>query len=109
MEAPLDPLHVDYLPVSAIVGHSISASFSSVVRKTNVANAEVATVVRMADTFGYPGLLISSLMIGALVATIGYTPLFIGLGVFDPLGAALLGILVRERKIDHQLQYLRPS
>jgi ACS family hexuronate transporter-like MFS transporter len=36
-------------------------------------------------------------MIGGLVATIGYTPFFVGLGVLDLVGAALLWMLVRER------------
>ena len=56
---------------------------------------EVATVAGMAGTFGNAGLLIFSLAIGGLVATIGYTPFFICLGVFDLVGAALLWTLVK--------------
>ena len=56
---------------------------------------EVATVAGMAGTFGNAGLLIFSLAIGGLVATIGYTPFFICLGVFDLIGAALLWTLVK--------------
>jgi MFS transporter, ACS family, hexuronate transporter len=63
--------------------------------------SEVATVAGMAGTFGNAGLLIFSLMIGALVTTIGYAPFFIGLGVLDLFGAALLWILVRERKPEY--------
>ncbi len=59
---------------------------------------EVATVAGMAGTFGNGGLLIFSLVVGASVTTIGYTPFFICLGVLDLVGAALLWILVRERK-----------
>ncbi|MGD0872396.1 MAG: MFS transporter [Bryobacteraceae bacterium] len=55
---------------------------------------EVATVAGMAGTFGNAGLLIFSLAIGGLVATIGYTPFFICLGIFDLIGAALLWTLV---------------
>ena len=57
---------------------------------------EVATAAGMAGTFGNAGLLIFSLLIGGLVATIGYTPFFIGLAVLDLAGAALLWVLVRD-------------
>lgn len=59
---------------------------------------EVATVAGMAGTCGNGGLLIFSLLIGALVATIGYAPFFVGLGVLDLIGAVLLWTLVREPK-----------
>ncbi|MGJ5817577.1 MFS transporter [Paludibaculum fermentans] len=58
---------------------------------------EVATAAGMAGTFGNAGLLIFSLMIGGLVATVGYTPFFVCLGLLDLLGAAVLWTLVRER------------
>jgi ACS family hexuronate transporter-like MFS transporter len=58
---------------------------------------EVATVAGMAGTCGNAGLLIFSLLIGALVTRIGYTPFFICLGVLDLVGAAVLWTLVRER------------
>jgi len=57
---------------------------------------EVATVAGMAGTMGNAGLLIFSLLIGGLVATIGYTPFFICLGVLDVAGAAILWSVVRE-------------
>lgn len=57
---------------------------------------EVATVAGMAGTCGNAGLLIFSLLIGALVATIGYAPFFVCLGIFDLMGAAILWTLVRE-------------
>jgi ACS family hexuronate transporter-like MFS transporter len=56
---------------------------------------EVATVTGMAGTLGNFGVLIFSLMIGALVATVGYSPFFIALAVLDLIGAALLWSLVR--------------
>jgi ACS family hexuronate transporter-like MFS transporter len=59
---------------------------------------EVATAAGMAGTLGNAGLLIFSLLIGGLVATIGYTPFFICLGIFDLVGAALLWGVVREVK-----------
>jgi ACS family hexuronate transporter-like MFS transporter len=58
---------------------------------------EVATAAGMAGTFGNAGLLIFSLLIGGLVATVGYTPFFICLGLLDLVGAAVLWTLVRER------------
>lgn len=58
---------------------------------------EVATVAGMAGTMGNLGVLIFSLLIGGLVATVGYDPFFLALGVLDLLGAVLLWTLVRER------------
>jgi ACS family hexuronate transporter-like MFS transporter len=60
---------------------------------------EVATAAGMAGTFGNAGLLIFSLLIGGLVATVGYTPFFVCLGVLDLGGAVVLWSLVRERNI----------
>ena len=51
---------------------------------------EVATVAGMAGTFGNAGLLIFSLLIGGLVATVGYTPFFVCLGLLDLVGAVVL-------------------
>ena len=58
---------------------------------------EVATAAGMAGTFGNAGVLVFSLLIGSLVATAGYTPFFICLGLLDLLGAGVLWWLVRER------------
>jgi ACS family hexuronate transporter-like MFS transporter len=60
--------------------------------KTN----EVATVAGMAGTMGNFGLLIFSLLIGGLVARVGYDPFFLALGGLDLLGAVLLWTLVRD-------------
>ncbi|MDB5458073.1 MAG: major facilitator superfamily 1 [Caulobacter sp.] len=60
--------------------------------KTN----EVATVAGMAGTLGNFGLLIFSLLIGGLVAKVGYDPFFLALGGLDLLGAVLLWTLVRD-------------
>jgi len=59
---------------------------------------EVATVAGMAGTLGNAGLLIFSLLIGTLVARIGYTPFFVCLGVLDLVGAVVLWTLVREHR-----------
>jgi MFS transporter, ACS family, hexuronate transporter len=58
---------------------------------------EVATAAGMAGTLGNAGLLVFSLLIGGLVATVGYTPFFICLGLLDLAGAAVLWTVVRER------------
>ena len=57
---------------------------------------EVATVAGMAGTCGNAGLLVFNLLIGGLVATVGYTPFFICLGVLDLVGAAVLWTVVKE-------------
>jgi ACS family hexuronate transporter-like MFS transporter len=57
---------------------------------------EVATVTGLAGTCGNGGVLVFSLIIGALVAAVGYAPFFICLGVLDLIGASLLWTLVRE-------------
>lgn len=59
--------------------------------------SEVATVAGLAGTCGNAGLLIFNLVIGSLVAAIGYTPFFVGLAALDLAGAAVLWILVREQ------------
>jgi ACS family hexuronate transporter-like MFS transporter len=56
---------------------------------------EVATVAGMAGTFGNAGLLIFSLLIGALVLKAGYTPFFICLGLLDVIGAVILWTVVK--------------
>ena len=61
---------------------------------------EVGTVTGMAGTFGNLGVLIFSLMIGGLVASVGYTPFFFALAALDLIGAALLWTLVRPAHRD---------
>jgi ACS family hexuronate transporter-like MFS transporter len=60
--------------------------------------SEVATVAGMAGTCGNAGVLIFSLLMGALVARIGYTPFFIGLAALDVVGAVILWTVVREQR-----------
>jgi len=59
----------------------------------------VATVAGMAGSLGNVGLLLFSLLIGALVTSVGYTPFFMCLGVFDLVGAVILWTLVREDSV----------
>ena len=58
--------------------------------------SEVGTAAGLANTLGNAGVLIFSLLIGGLVATVGYDPFFIALGVLDLLGAIVLWTLVRD-------------
>jgi ACS family hexuronate transporter-like MFS transporter len=60
---------------------------------------EVATVAGMAGTLGNAGVLVFSLLIGALVSRIGYTPFFICLGVLDIVGAVVLWTVVENRDV----------
>jgi ACS family hexuronate transporter-like MFS transporter len=60
--------------------------------------SEVATVAGMAGTMGNAGVLIFTLLVGALVTRIGYSPFFVCLSILDILGAIVLWTLVREGK-----------
>ena len=71
--------------------------------------SEVATVAGMAGTCGNAGLLTFSLLIGALVTTIGYTPFFVCLGVLDLVGAAVLWTVVREPESENRMAVSRLS
>jgi ACS family hexuronate transporter-like MFS transporter len=63
--------------------------------------SEVATVAGMAGTFGNLGILLFNLLIGGLVATVGYAPFFVCLGIFDLIGAAILWTFVRDPHGQH--------
>jgi ACS family hexuronate transporter-like MFS transporter len=57
---------------------------------------EVATAAGLAGTLGNAGVLIFSLLIGGLVARVGYGPFFVGLAVLDFIGALVLWTVVRD-------------
>lgn len=57
---------------------------------------EVGTVAGMAGTSANLGVLISSLLIGGLVTTIGYSPFFIGLAVLDLIAAVVVWTVIRK-------------
>ncbi len=57
---------------------------------------EVATAAGLAGSCSNVSVLIFNLIVGTLVATIGYTPFFITLAALDLVGAAVLWTLVRE-------------
>lgn len=56
---------------------------------------ELGTVAGLAGTFANGSILIFSLLIGGLVASLGYGPFFIALGLFDLFAALLLWTLVK--------------
>lgn len=56
---------------------------------------ELGTVAGLAGTSANLGVLLFSLAIGGLVATIGYSPFFVALGLLDLVAAVLLWTLVR--------------
>jgi MFS transporter, ACS family, hexuronate transporter len=56
---------------------------------------EVGIVAGFAGTFANLGVLLFSLAIGGLVATVGYDPFFIALSLLDLVAAAVLWIVVR--------------
>jgi ACS family hexuronate transporter-like MFS transporter len=58
--------------------------------------SEVATVAGMAGTMGNAGLMLFSLLIGALVKTIGYSPFFVCLSALDLIGAVVLWTVLRR-------------
>lgn len=60
---------------------------------------EVGTVAGLAGTCGNLGVAIFTFLLGTWVATVGYDPFFIALGVLDLLGAVVLWTLVRERLV----------
>ena len=55
---------------------------------------EMGTVSGMAGTMANLGVMIFTLLIGALVTRIGYTPFFVALSVFDLVAAAILWTFV---------------
>ncbi|WP_084584618.1 MFS transporter [Sphingomonas azotifigens] len=56
---------------------------------------ELGTVAGLAGTFANSSILIFSLLIGGLVASLGYGPFFVTLGLLDLLAALLLWTLVK--------------
>lgn len=60
---------------------------------------EVGTVTGLAALAGGVGDLSFNLVIGALVMTVGYSPFFIALGIFDLIGAACLWLMVQESAV----------
>jgi ACS family hexuronate transporter-like MFS transporter len=61
---------------------------------------EMGTVAGMAGTLANLGVLLFTLLIGALVQVIGWTPFFVALSVLDLIAAVLLWVLVRPPEAD---------
>jgi ACS family hexuronate transporter-like MFS transporter len=60
----------------------------------------VATANGMSGTFGYLGGFLFTASVGFVAKAIGYTPLFVAMGLFDIIGAIILWSLLREPKSD---------
>jgi ACS family hexuronate transporter-like MFS transporter len=56
----------------------------------------VATANGLSGTVGGVGGMLFTMVVGIVAVKIGYTPLFIAIGFFDVIGAALLWALLRE-------------
>lgn len=63
---------------------------------------EVATANGFTGTASWTGGLLFTLVVGALVSTIGYGPLFVCLAVFDLVGATIVIVLLGGRGSDAQ-------
>lgn len=62
---------------------------------------EVGTATGLSGMFGYLGATVFSLIVGALAGTIGYSPLFVCLMLFDVIGAIVAWRLICDpQKID---------
>ncbi|PXA97722.1 MFS transporter [Nostoc sp. 3335mG] len=59
---------------------------------------EIGTVAGIAGTFANLGVLLFSLAIGTLVASVGYDPFFVALSLLDLLAAAVLWTVVKPPK-----------
>ncbi|AJX32148.1 MFS transporter [Burkholderia oklahomensis] len=57
---------------------------------------EVATATGLAGMSGYLGATLFSLAVGALVAVVGYDPLFVALAAFDIVGAVVVWTLLPD-------------
>ncbi|MDR3429039.1 MFS transporter [Silvimonas sp.] len=61
---------------------------------------EVATATGLGGMSGYLGATLFTLLFGFLVVKIGYSPLFLLLAIFDLVGAVVVCVLARERKVE---------
>ena len=59
-------------------------------------SATVATANGLSGSFGILGGMLFTMVVGIVAMRVGYAPLFIAIGLFDLVGAALLWMLVRE-------------
>ncbi len=59
---------------------------------------EVATATGFAAFTGSMGNFLFGLFLGAMVTVIGYNAFFVGLGIFDLIGALLLWLLIKTPK-----------
>jgi ACS family hexuronate transporter-like MFS transporter len=88
---------VALLSLAGFARHTLSVTVITMASDLFKKN-EVATVAGMAGTCGNAGVLVFSLLIGALVSSVGCTPFFVCLIILDSLGAGILWALVRRRQ-----------
>ena len=62
----------------------------------------VATANGMSGTVGYLGGFLFTTSVGFVALAVGYTPLFVAMGLFDLVGAAILWSFLREPKTEAQ-------
>ena len=65
-----------------------------------VATLGIVGATAQTPVMGNAGLMLFSLLIGALVKTIGYTPFFVCLSVLDLIGAVVLWTVLRRPEED---------
>jgi len=59
-------------------------------------SATVATANGLSGSFGNLGGMLFTMVVGIVAMRVGYAPLFVAIGLFDLVGAAVLWLLVRE-------------
>jgi ACS family hexuronate transporter-like MFS transporter len=60
----------------------------------------VATANGMSGTVGYLGGFLFTASVGFVAKAVGYTPLFVAMGLFDVIGAIILWSFLREPKVE---------
>jgi ACS family hexuronate transporter-like MFS transporter len=93
--APTPALAVAFFSAGAFAHQAISSTLLTLPADLFPKRA-VATANGLSGTLGYLGGIVFTFVVGRAVSTIGYTPLFWGIAVFDLIGAALLWALLRD-------------
>ncbi|WP_435955906.1 MFS transporter [Dryocola sp. BD626] len=89
-----NPYIVIFIISLAGFAHTVISGMLGVLVMESFEANQVATVNGLRGTFAWIGGCIFSLLIGALYTTVGFTPLFSALGLFDVIGAVIMvGIL----------------
>src|SRR4051812_21397990 len=92
--APTPGLAVAFFSVGAFAHQAISSTLLTLPADIFPKRA-VATGNGLSGTLGYLGGIVFTFIVGRAAGTIGYTPLFWAMAVFDLIGAAVLWALLR--------------